>query len=265
MIKKIAAFIVVACLLFAGALMVVPKVSAHTEDAPMVKTLYAGKNIPIGTVNVWNDGDDLHVEYVLTGGWMMSESHLMVATSYDKLNQTKTGNAIPGQFTWGQQYSPMVDHDEFTIDLSDNGWATGQKLFIAAHAKVAHVAIGSGSISVLSDGGVGTGPDTGTGAFWSEDGSVWAPAVPCFEHPAWTDVPGATWIWRTALTDPQYEYANVPDGGWYFRQDFTLPTTAFNIDATMVSANADNAEQLAINGVALIADGNDGQERSRWQ
>jgi hypothetical protein len=64
----------------------------------------------------------------------------------------------------------------------------------------------------------------------------------------------ATWIWRTALTDPQYEYANVPDGGWQFMKELT-PAGAFDISAGSIYVGADNSEAVYVNGDLILQDG----------
>lgn len=89
---------------------------------------------------------------------------------------------------------------------------------------------------------------------WSADGLVWHPAVPCWVYPEWAIIPGATWMWRTALTNPQEEYTTVPPGGWYFRRRFDLPDSAFDIAGTIFAAG-DNAYELYVNGQYTGGDG----------
>jgi len=117
--------------------------AAHVEGSPQVKTLFAGQDIPVGTVSVWNDGTNLYVKYQTTDDWVMTETHLHVATSEEDIPQTEAkgkskgndgGNPIPGHFTYGDCYDPAVTEDEFTIPL--NGWGAGTSLYIAAHAVV---------------------------------------------------------------------------------------------------------------------------------
>lgn len=90
---------------------------------------------------------------------------------------------------------------------------------------------------------------------WSADNSNWQPAVPCWTHTAWPTISGATWVWRTYSTDVIYEYNNVPDGGWYFRRQFTLPDCASNIQGSL-QATADNAYNASLNGNVIGGDGN---------
>lgn len=127
---------IVSCMLLAGITMMMPAASASTEAEPMVQTLLAGQTIPVGTVQVWNDEDTLHVLYTITAPWKMSQCHLMVASSLSEIPQTASGNPIPGKFTWGQEFRRGVSSAEFTISLSENNWDSSTWVFIAAHAVV---------------------------------------------------------------------------------------------------------------------------------
>ena len=104
-----------------------------TETAPDVFTLYAGQHIDVGTVEVWNDGEELHVVYNTTGGWEMTETHLAVATSIDGIPQ-KNGNPIPGKFPYKHENLGGVTSDQYVISL--NGWDVETELLIAAHASL---------------------------------------------------------------------------------------------------------------------------------
>jgi len=233
---------------------------AHTATDPFVTDLIAGGGNPksaidVGDVLIWNDEDCLYVKYVITvDGWALAETHLAVATSLSGIPQTKTGNPIPGHFAYFTYHCPPVTEYVYQIPQT---WADGATLYIAAHAKVVHIV--HECIYVVSDPSVE----------WSSDGAAWFPTFACWVHPNWANIPGATWIWRTELTDPAWEYANVPDGGWYFKKAFTIPSSAYNIEASMVAANGDNAYRIAINGVSLVPDGEgamskDGPDNYEW-
>lgn len=125
-------FMVLALVLIMG--MAIP-VAAATEDDPFHTDLFAGQHIDVGDVLVWDDGNTLYVEYVINSPWVMTQSHLHIATSLVGIPQTKKGNPIPGQFEWGEYYAPPVDADTFNFDLSQEGWY-GAELHIAAHAVV---------------------------------------------------------------------------------------------------------------------------------
>jgi hypothetical protein len=106
-----------------------------TKGGPSEFTLYAGQDIPVGTVTVSNDDTDLYVTYETTGDWVMTETHLAVATALTGIPQTKTGNPIPGKFPYSTIHDPAVMEFTYTIPLA-LAWAPDTSLFIAAHAVV---------------------------------------------------------------------------------------------------------------------------------
>ena len=102
---------------------------------------------------------------------------------------------------------------------------------------------------------------------WSSDNINWQPAVATWAHPSWPSISGATWIWRTSQTDSAEEYANVPEGGWYFKRTFEVPQCSQDITGT-ISINSDNAEALYFNGVLIGSDGalsKDGPDTQAWR
>ena len=148
----------------------------HTEDVPFESILWAGQDINVGTVNVWNDGVELHVTYNTTGGWVLTETHLAVATALDDIPQ-KNGNPIPGKFQYqccyvGSEWVFLIKNDgapgatcdadgnanatltevEYIIPLSEIGEGVDceELLYIAAHASLLNL-----------DNIVGYVPDTG--------------------------------------------------------------------------------------------------------
>jgi hypothetical protein len=130
-----------------------------TEAVPDEFPLYAGQDIPVGTVYVWNDGEELHVVYNTTGGWEMTETHLAVAIELEVIPQ-KNGNPIPGKFSYQCCYDENAAQWVFQIKEDGNAdagcdaddspetcltaitytipldWVPDTELFIAAHAVV---------------------------------------------------------------------------------------------------------------------------------
>lgn len=219
--------------------------AAHTEDAPFVTKLIAGQHIDAGNVTVWNDGDNLYVQYVTTGGWVLTETHLHVATSLAGIPQ-KNGNPPPGQFDYANEYDPgegVTEPDPYVIPLADLGVADPcdlTMLYIAAHAVV--VQLVEDCMDVVSDANVE----------WSDNGTTWNSTVACWDHPSWADIAGATWVWRTEYTDVAWEYDNVPEGGWYFKKEFTIPGEPVSGE---IAINADNTYSLSLNGVYVGKEG----------
>lgn len=79
-----------------------------SADAPRTYTLYAGQDIPAGTLEVYDDGSMLFVNYVegssymdCIGGWTLTESHLQIAEDgvfSGVIN--RGGNPVPGRFQY---------------------------------------------------------------------------------------------------------------------------------------------------------------------
>jgi len=109
-------------------------VFAHTAEDPFVTDLVSGGGsvdtaTDIGDVRVWNDGDSLFVEYVVTDeAWCLTQTHLEVSTSLGEIPQ-KNGNPIPGQFTYGGVHD-CIPGVIYTISMS---WDSGSEILIAAH------------------------------------------------------------------------------------------------------------------------------------
>lgn len=127
--------------------------SSQICGTPYQTIFYAGQNINIGNITVWNDQYDLYIQFNTTGGWVMSQTHLAVATSLSGIPQ-KNGNPIPGQFPYKTSHNPAVTSYTYVIPL--NNWAPGQELYIAAHAS-AQLLDGEGNI-IRNETGWGFGP-----------------------------------------------------------------------------------------------------------
>jgi len=148
----------------------------HTEEEPFESILWAGQDIEVGTVSVWNDDVELRVTYNTTGGWVLTETHLAVATALVDIPQ-KNGNPIPGKFPYqccydGSEWVFLIKDDgalgatcdadgntnatltevEYIIPLSEigDGVDCEELLYIAAHASLLNL-----------DNIIGYVPDTG--------------------------------------------------------------------------------------------------------
>jgi hypothetical protein len=98
--------------------------------------IFAGQTILVGQLNVWNDGTNICVEYVLQDGWAMAESHVDMATDQSLIPQTSRGNPIPGQFAQGDTYAELATQDIFCFAPLEG------TMVIAAHAAVVHLTDG---------------------------------------------------------------------------------------------------------------------------
>ena len=117
-----------------AALVLALGVAAPAIADPVTATLWAGQSINVGSVTVSNDGSSLYVEYLVSGGWQLTETHVAVGQSLDDIPQTKSGNPKVGHFDYSSEHGldPVVTTVTHTIPLEGlNG-----TVVIAAHAVV---------------------------------------------------------------------------------------------------------------------------------
>ncbi len=114
------------------------------ETDPLSMTLYAGKDIPVGDVTVWNDCEWLHVTYEVypDSDWYLKETHLEVAASLDAIPQVN-GNPVPGKFTYAGYYDELIKEVTYEVPLED-AWNAGDTLYVAAHAVVSEYVLDCG-------------------------------------------------------------------------------------------------------------------------
>ncbi|WP_342678509.1 hypothetical protein [Methanofollis sp. UBA420] len=164
----------------AGAYQTMDLRSAEKSAVPppdaVVKTLYAGRTIPVGTVSLWTEDGTMMVAYATTGGWVLKEVHLHVdcveagdvpggadekpskkgggryGHGWEK-NAGSAGNSgypVPDQDDVPQNRNgnPIVGHFEHKVYYPDGGTTTSgtidmgpvgtcDAMYVAAHAKVA--------------------------------------------------------------------------------------------------------------------------------
>jgi len=132
-------------LLTAMTLLAVSVAVAPINADPLEKGLLAGSPhhgtpkwnpTQVGTVTVSNDVDNLYIAYVTWNPWVMTETHLAVATSLTGIPQTKSGNPKVGQFPYKHEDPRGFNNYQYTIPLSDLDAESGDTLYIAAHAVV---------------------------------------------------------------------------------------------------------------------------------
>lgn len=132
--KKLMSVMIITSLMFA---LIPASAFAHTAEDPFVTDLTAGGGniksaMDVGDVKVWNDGEHLYVEYVVTDGdWCITKTHLEVATALEDIPQVK-GNPVPGHFTYEGEHD-CVAGVTYKIPLT---WGPGTELLIAAHGVV---------------------------------------------------------------------------------------------------------------------------------
>ncbi len=110
--------------------------TANITFQTVVNTLYAGQNINVGTLNISNDCQNLTITYEMTGNWTLQETHLEVATSFESIPMTKSGNPVIGHFTYKNEELPDgTIVDTYVIPVSGKNGT----VYIAAHAVVSNL------------------------------------------------------------------------------------------------------------------------------
>jgi hypothetical protein len=210
-------------------------------SAACTQTLYAGKNIDVGTVTFSDDGT---VTYTLKSGWVMTESHLHVAATLSGIPHNKSGNPVPGQFQYKRYYDPGVVTDSY----STGTWPCGKSIYIAAHAVVAGYST-IGSMSILSDTTTIVMQGNDPGATYPKPAvASWEPfddaADPSPSY--WDDQTGnfftgtgADWIWESYRTIHPVEGDIVE-----FEKPFSIPGEPVS---GILYITSDNGYEAAMN------------------
>ncbi len=209
----------------------------------------AGQTELIGHVNVWNDADTLYVNFVSMGDCFL-ETHVAVGDELSDLPQTKKGNPIPGQFQYSDPHSCVQD---YTYDIALDDWAVGTPLYIAAHAAlgqemsmtVASAADGKTTVyGPIYEGYAGPGAEE-----WQEE----KPALSTFVADGWAGISGAEWI--SSYSDYPEAWTSegfVPESWRWFHRELNVPGP---VKEAKLTANADNAEEIWVNGTLGETDG----------
>lgn len=115
-----------------GTTMLVGGAAAGTESDGA--TLYAARDVPIGTVSVDRSGRDLTVTYATDGSeWLLTAAHLHVATDVDGIPTNRGGNPRIGHFARAREPDAATGAIEIEdIAVEDEA----ERVAIAAHAEV---------------------------------------------------------------------------------------------------------------------------------
>ena len=114
----------------------------YAEEPENIFTLFAGKDWPIGTVEVTNDDQFIYVNYemdsgVIEAGWVFTEFHLSVEITEEDIPQNNKGNPEPGHFEFSSEYdwTAMKTSESFTVEIPE-GVEFEDDVVIAAHATI---------------------------------------------------------------------------------------------------------------------------------
>ncbi len=113
------------------ALMIMPG-----QACELYTDLWAGSDhTDVGDIEVYRNGN-LWITFATTDGWYLVETHLVVATSFEDIPQTKSGNPKIGHFPYAAVHDPGVTEYTYVLPFIDG------ELYIAAHAVVAKDGVG---------------------------------------------------------------------------------------------------------------------------
>lgn len=106
------------------------------EPNAIIAPLIAGKDTVVGEVQVWLDGDSLHVQYVAEDDWQLTQTNLAVSETLDDIPTNHKGCPKMGQFSWSGTLNPAVAEYDVVIALEEVGLDDAEEIVIAAHAEV---------------------------------------------------------------------------------------------------------------------------------
>jgi len=232
-------------------MLVMTALPLSVQADPVTVDLLAGQDDDVGDITVWNDEDNLYVEFDTTeSGELMLETHLAIATSVSGIPQTKKGNPIPGQFEYTTNHMGGTTNYVYMIPLE---WISGTDLYIAAHASLGQE-LTMTLFSGADQGIVVYGP---VSAYAPVGDAAWGtpvPAVATYVHPSWPSIAGATWISNT-----YYIGEPIAASSWrWVNHEFTVPGYPLSGSITIT---ADNAEDVYLNTVFV---GSDGEVQDPW-
>lgn len=162
--------------------------------------------------------------------------------------QTKKNNPIPGKVEYSAVHNCANDYG-YMIPMT---WDVDDVLVIAAHANVSDMTSGVTEILAVSAAGPGIDVYGPLGEYKAPGDAAWTgpvDAVATYVHPSWPSITGATWISNTSLID-----GDIAGNSWrWFTDEFEVP--GYPMSASVVTATADNAEEVYLNGVFVGSDG----------
>ena len=95
--------------------------------------LVAGQNQIVGHIFIWNDLDNIYVQFNMKHklGFCLMETHLHLANDWSEIPQTKSGNPKVGHFDYSGEHD-CEDIVTYSIPIGD--WEPNDEITIAAHA-----------------------------------------------------------------------------------------------------------------------------------
>ena len=151
-----------------------------SECPPQEYDLWAGMDILVGNVTVWNDAENLYVQYNTNDPWFLTEVHLYIQT------EPFTSRLAPGRAPYKSGDISYASTYTFTIPLQ---WECDVTIYLQAHAAVVKIVDGEVVDEETAYGGDITKPRRGAwyGNFAYTICCVEEPPPPpeCEEETAW--------------------------------------------------------------------------------
>lgn len=129
MLKRVAAVLMVVGLLASTMFAAQPVSATAFCGEEQVFTLWGGQTIPVGTVTVSNDAENIYVTYETTGDWYLTELHLYV------LDYEPTSRLTPGHAPYKWEGDPIQSYT-FVVPFTGE---CGTALWLQAHAAVVKI------------------------------------------------------------------------------------------------------------------------------
>ncbi|MCK5447454.1 MAG: hypothetical protein KAJ43_04885, partial [Gemmatimonadetes bacterium] len=134
-----------------------------------VTPLLAGQTIDAGTLRMYNTPQELIVEVVPTGGWLITEMQLHVGLEAPSTD--KKANPAPGKFPFKKEFDTPAPSHVFVLDLQDDlgfnwgqPWEDQRIQHIALHADL--VQLGDNGEVIAEEGAWASGPEEFLGSQW---------------------------------------------------------------------------------------------------
>lgn len=106
------------------------------KDGEVIHTLWAGRNIDVGTVTYGIDNDaNFYVTYSCTGGWMLSETHMFAGDKKD-MPLNRPGRPKIGRFPHSTDHNPWVSSYTYYVPLTELPPAEEPGFVVATHSVV---------------------------------------------------------------------------------------------------------------------------------
>ena len=123
----------------------------HNDDSPdWTWDLIAGQQYYAGTVEVYNDAENMTVVYATSGDWLLQAVHLYAG-------ETPPAKPNPGQFPYKETFNPPVSTHTFVFPLAAVTDQAKGLLYVAAHATLTN----------------GTQSHTAWGGYWNDGDPSW--------------------------------------------------------------------------------------------